>query len=500
MPKPTRPLTGPSTHTTLHARRAPCKRADTPREPPILTAQEHRERLRTIKEIRSDRTKRATTPQRMAPSNRSVYTEIETLRTRELRHAVRPGIWAGHRAFIIGGGASLRRFDWRCLSSELVVGINRAFEVGDWAFNVAMDTNLFARFECGDAGEAATARWKNYAGYRVWWGGSNYLFPPPDRDHPYDIWTVEPAAHHEFPLGSLARLSAANNTGVLALNLAVVLGASPIYLLGFDMNSPTTGQSWWHDGYAGKDQGAKVYASFIRDFELIAPRIPATTEVINLNPDSALPTFPKKPARSVLAVPRPLRPVITSFYTPDTGYEGEARRLRRSCALFGLECDIRAMPSRGNWLANASRKPHHLLEVMAAHPGRTVVWMDADNVVQRYPELLDGAPNWDVAFVTVDWSALPVGRNDKELLSATVALAPTPAARALVTAWAKAVDENPTWNDQRALREALGKTRAARVCELPLTYCQIFDTMAGVGEPVIETFQASRRLRSEVRA
>ena len=41
---------------------------------------------------------------------------------------VRRDAWKGRRVFIVGGGPSLKAFDWKCLRGELTIGINRAFE------------------------------------------------------------------------------------------------------------------------------------------------------------------------------------------------------------------------------------------------------------------------------------------------------------------------------------------------------------------------------------
>ena len=38
--------------------------------------------------------------------------------------------WKGQDVFVIGGGPSLRSFDWSLLSNELTVGCNTAFTLG----------------------------------------------------------------------------------------------------------------------------------------------------------------------------------------------------------------------------------------------------------------------------------------------------------------------------------------------------------------------------------
>ena len=70
------------------------------------------------------------------------------------------------------------------------------------------------------------------------------------------------------------------------MNLAVCLGANPIYLLGFDMKG-----KWWHTGYPEK-HGDEVFGAFINDFENAVPELERRgVRVINLNPDSGLKCF-----------------------------------------------------------------------------------------------------------------------------------------------------------------------------------------------------------------
>jgi len=44
-------------------------------------------------------------------------------------HTIMPtGIWKGRRCFIVGGGTSLKGFDFSQLRGELVIAVNRAME------------------------------------------------------------------------------------------------------------------------------------------------------------------------------------------------------------------------------------------------------------------------------------------------------------------------------------------------------------------------------------
>jgi hypothetical protein len=66
--------------------------------------------------------------------------------------------------------------------------------------------------------------------------------------------------------------------------------------------------------------------------------------------------------------------------------------------------------------------------------------------------------------------------------------------RELLDIWEKLDKPMETKLSQHTLINAI-KTmgKKLKLKQLPLPYCQIFDTMAEEGEPVIEHFQASRR-------
>jgi len=94
-----------------------------------------------------------------------------------------------------------------------------------------------------------------------------------------------------------------NNSGFGALNVAVCLGANPIYLLGFDMRHVKDNgrmRSHYHDGYPSR-QPAGVLLNFINNFAKIAPLLRAKKiRVVNLCPSSAMRCFPKQNINEVL--------------------------------------------------------------------------------------------------------------------------------------------------------------------------------------------------------
>lgn len=180
-------------------------------------------------------------------------------------------------------------------------------------------------------------------------------------------------------------------------------------------------------------------------------------------------------------------PLFVAYYTDR--YAAEARGLIETLDAFGLEHDVRRVPCLGSWSANTSHKPAFLQAARADHLGRAICYVDADARIRRRPSLLGDLGLADIA---VHY------RGGAELLSGTVYLGASDAAGAILEEWRQQCLDCPGRWDQMCLADVLEAEAAARgwrIGRLPAAYCQIFDTMAGEGLPVIEHMQASRRLR-----
>jgi hypothetical protein len=298
-----------------------------------------------------------------------------------LNHVLKKDMWKGHRCFIIGGGKSLSNFDWSNLDGELVIGINRAYEMGDWAVNVGMDSDLNVLFENGSYGNISKERWNSFAGARAWFTDSNLEFPPADESHRYNNYVIEPAGRTEFPLDNPGRLSAAKNSGYLALNLACVLGANPIYMLGFDMYGNGSGmQAWWHNGYdESRIQADSVYDGMIKDFTELKPRLDSLgIEVINLNKKSRLTCFKRK-SWSESKIVKVRRPTVVTTISSKSD-ENYADELKFSAALYGLKC----------YILNDS-KPNAINRV-ARENNNDVLWLNPRSRFTKYPSEFDNCP------------------------------------------------------------------------------------------------------------
>jgi len=197
-------------------------------------------------------------------------------------------------------------------------------------------------------------------------------------------------------------------------------------------------------------------------------------------------------AEAMVSLENELPFLLVSYHTRE--YAAQAGRLVESCRRTGLDFYIVPVKSRGSWMENVRFRPAFILEVFPT-TARDVVWIDADGMVQHFPGL----------FGTLDRSRfdLAAHRNSKgRYRVGTMWFANTERGRTLVARWAQAVRRAPGKTEQQVLNELLlPGDPAARVFDLPATYCSIFDKAVdkAAGPAVIEHFQASRKLRRLVR-
>jgi hypothetical protein len=190
------------------------------------------------------------------------------------------GAWAGQPCFLIGGGPSLIGFDFERLRGKgRVIAINRAFEYAPWADILFFMDNKFYRL-CHE-GERQLL-WNGFKGHKVFLDlmGRSYE----------DCYHIRSLGRIGLSRSLAQGLYHGNNSGVGALNLALVLRARPIYLLGYDMTY-SGNRSHFHSGYGAHAREATV-KGFVRDFERMAKFMREERKtIINLNPKSGLKTF-----------------------------------------------------------------------------------------------------------------------------------------------------------------------------------------------------------------
>ena len=185
--------------------------------------------------------------------------------------------WEGQDVFIIGGGKSLDDFDWELLRSEYTVGCNDAYEHGVDICKVV----VFGDHTWFNLHEDKLADYKG-----VVFTNSNQLM----KSSVSWLWVFQRKLKGLFH----DALGWNNSTGASAINLALLLGAKRVYLLGFDM-MVTDGESNWHPNILDSPN-PDIYKQFIEGLKWLVADLPKKfpgVEIINVTDCSALDIFPK---------------------------------------------------------------------------------------------------------------------------------------------------------------------------------------------------------------
>lgn len=204
------------------------------------------------------------------------------------------GMWDGKDAVLVGGGPSLKSFDWKLLKDRpRVIVVNRAFvDVPTADIFFTEDERFVRKFSEGLS---------SFKGLKVF----HALAPEfigPCREAVPDLTVIERKRQDKYWSRSLEDgLSYSSNSMIGALNLADILGAGTIYLLGVDCKIEKSTVTNYHSDYpAGWAVTSHQMTSFKSDFEhWAAPKL-LHRKVINLNPDSAVSCWPKLNWRGVL--------------------------------------------------------------------------------------------------------------------------------------------------------------------------------------------------------
>ena len=406
---------------------------------------------------------------------------------------IRDGAWFGQPAFIIGGGPSLKDFDFSRLEGRNVIAINRAVEFCDPDIVFSMDTRFIKWIKNGILGDAARAKWKDMRATLVF---ANTARNSTEFPHLPDRSVVLPVkAGGEFTTTLADGVGHGLNSGFGAVNLAICMGANPIFLLGFDMKGGEDGkQAWFHNGYPDQQSG-DVYNRFANAFEKAVAGASGLPKIVNLCADSGLTCFERSEPEPWLDKTRK-RPLFCSYATIDTPYVAELAELEETLAHFGLDKFLPILPNRGSWEKNCIQKMDVIAEAMRTHPDRPVVWVDADARIKQTPHLLLTMQH------EVDFAVhyCHTRRQKNVLNSGTLYFAPTKQARKLMERWEIKNKENPDEWDQRNLQAAT-KFWRGNTYELPVEYCAIHNSIEEkCDRPIIEQFQASRRLKKAVSA
>lgn len=194
--------------------------------------------------------------------------------------------WAGERAFVLAPGASLTQFDVNAIRDRgRVVVINLACTMAPWA-DVLFSVD---RYFWED--EAPTG--KEFPGERWTFGGCNYA----GRPDPLQYWQSYTKEPHEAAPG---RMNVVAASGGSAISLAWLFGASPIILLGYDMQR-TSGQIHFHPDHPRNNPDDNRFERWRRDLAVYAKALnKAGARVINCSRITAFHGFERRALEDVL--------------------------------------------------------------------------------------------------------------------------------------------------------------------------------------------------------
>ena len=213
------------------------------------------------------------------------------------------GVWDDKPCFIVGGGPSLKDFDWTKLKGRRTIGINRAFERFEPMIIFSMDTDFIDwvmndKYALVKDGAETKTKFLASKAYKVW-----LRMTPVELPKNFFIVRIAKSYFYALKNFSLSPMQEGichgDNSGYAALNLAVCLGANPIYLLGFDCKHEN-GRSHWHEGHIQKQEEERA-EKWVKRFNVAAEKLaPTDFRVVNLNPDSAIECFEKMRPEEVL--------------------------------------------------------------------------------------------------------------------------------------------------------------------------------------------------------
>jgi len=193
-----------------------------------------------------------------------------------------PKIWDGDSCAIIGGGPSLAGRDLSVLSDRCrAIAVNCAYKLGSFEAMYFGDSRWLADFGAGLA---------NFAGLKI----TSHL----EHDGKYGIRVIR----RDFEGLGISKdpelLYWNKSSGACAINLAVLLGAGRIILLGFDMKR-VNGKSNYHTEYQPIDPKFDPFYKFLPPFNAISDDLKKlgiecvnATPIIKGQPLSALEAFP----------------------------------------------------------------------------------------------------------------------------------------------------------------------------------------------------------------
>lgn len=193
--------------------------------------------------------------------------------------------FSGRRVVVAATGPSLTPEIAELCRDEIVIAVNDAWRLLPWAALLyACDGRWWGYHNgCPDfAGE----RWTSHS-----------LHPPNDKSQIAGRFGLHVIAgvHKSGFSRAPALLHYGRNSGFQAVNLALLAGADPIVLVGFDMRAVDGKRHFFGEHPKAVRRNNIPFAEFVGAFERAARDLPAGVHILNATPGSALGCFPVVP-------------------------------------------------------------------------------------------------------------------------------------------------------------------------------------------------------------
>jgi len=180
-----------------------------------------------------------------------------------------PKIFEGQVVTILGGGYSLKDFDWSRVKGKTVAVNLSVFNYPDADICVGLDSGFFERYEF----------FKSYNGILITdRGDPNYLYPGAT------MLKYEGVAWTNGDRDIDWHCQSANLGGFVAVALTFHLGAKKVYLLGYDGGYDTISNHYYHNEKIASNvyEGLNWHYEYFKDYD-----------VVNVGLGSRIPYFKK---------------------------------------------------------------------------------------------------------------------------------------------------------------------------------------------------------------
>jgi len=417
------------------------------------------------------------------------------------------------RVFIIGGGHSLLGFDFNKLKNEDTIVINQAIKYVEHAtYFLTMDYTFLAKsnidieyinskstysyFIINAVHEYIKKINGEYIDTRF---GLKYTHLNKFSNIIESNTIVNKATGFSEDINQFAN---GNNSGFCALQLGLLLEYEEIYLLGFDLCIDINGKdTHFHNSY--RQPVGKFNERLLEYSKLFKDAIDLTKykhKIFSCSAVSYLNTLIKYIDFNSIDLTTNIQMelsdlMIVGYYTIDTPYQEEAKKLIQSCNNLNLNYDIIGVPNLGSWQSNTRFKAQFMLDMLDKHKDKRLLYVDCDAIINSQPILFNNY-SCDIAVRYQDFSW-----RKNECLSGTIYMENNDKTRKVCRLWLERNESEgkdaktfEQWN-LGAIIEEMKISDNLIVNNLSPEYCYIFDSMKKIYpnvRPIVEHFQKSR--------